>query len=390
MKFRPMRRPHRLVFTLLAALGAGALLAQPPAPSAAPPGAPAREAELERIRGEIARLQARLEQVKAAATGIAGQLERTQVELQLQEEKVDEAVAARDLADRAVAESEHRVADLEARVERTRGELRESLVDLYRLGRHGYLRLFLSLKPDQGVLPGIRLLRFVARRDSEILERYREAQTQLGFERDQLETERRDKQAWVERESERRLDLVTLRERERDLLAQAESEQQRISQRTSELQDKEKKLSDFLDLLYGRNPAIQGKPLADFRGVLDWPLRGRVVRGFGPRLDPRYGTKVPHNGIDILPAEAGDEVRAVYPGKVLFAAPFEGFGVTVVVHHAGRGFTLYGGLAAARVSKDDVLSLGAPVGSAGDLVYFEIRVENHPEDPLTWLREAPQ
>ncbi|MGE5233259.1 MAG: murein hydrolase activator EnvC family protein, partial [Acidobacteriota bacterium] len=147
---------------------------------------------------------------------------------------------------------------------------------------------------------------------------------------------------------------------------------------------------DFLDLLYGRNPAIQGKPLASFRGVLDWPLRGRVVRGFGVQLDPRYGTKVPHNGIDIAPAEPGDEVRAIYPGKVLFAAPFPGYGVTVVVHHAGRAFTLYGGLASARVAKDDVVSLGAPVGSAGDLVYFEIRVENHPEDPLTWLREAPQ
>ena len=79
-------------------------------------------------------------------------------------------------------------------------------------------------------------------------------------------------------------------------------------------------------------------------------------------------------------------MRAVYPGKVLFAAPFEGYGTTVVLHHAGRGLTLYGGLVSARVSKGDVVALGTALGGAGELVYFEIRVDNKPEDPLRWLR----
>lgn len=365
-----------------AVLLAGVLTAL--APSLAQQGS--REEELERIRGEITRLQAQLEVARQKETGISGDLERTSVELALQEQRLAEAAAARDLAAAKVAESEARVADLEGRLTRIRDELRGSLVGLYRMGRNGYLRLFLALKPSDSLLPGIRLLRFVARRDANALDSYRETQTRLAFERDGLVQQRQEVEAWVEREQSRRADLVRLRGRQNELLAGARDERSRLSERRSELEDREKKLSSFLDLLYRDAKDFAGKPLQDFRGILDWPVRGRVVLPFGPRLDPRYGTKVPHNGVDIAPATASDEVRAVYPGRVLFAAPFEGYGTTVVLHHAGRGITLYGGLVSARVAKDDVVALGASLGGAGDIVYFELRVENKPEDPLRWLR----
>ena len=80
------------------------------------------------------------------------------------------------------------------------------------------------------------------------------------------------------------------------------------------------------------------------------------------------------------------EGHPVFPGKVLFAAPFEGYGTTVVVHHAGRGLTLYAGLSNCLVNQEDMVTLGQVVGSASDKLYFEIRVENRPENPLNWLR----
>ena len=119
---------------------------------------------------------------------------------------------------------------------------------------------------------------------------------------------------------------------------------------------------------------------------LDWPTAGRVTQGFGPRLDPRYGTRVPHNGVELAVATPGAAVEAVYPGKVLFAAPFRGYGPTVIVHHPGRVFTLYAGLAELSVGRDAVVALGAVLGTAADTLYFEIRVENRPEDPRAWLR----
>ena len=71
---------------------------------------------------------------------------------------------------------------------------------------------------------------------------------------------------------------------------------------------------------------------------------------------------------------------------MVFAEDFEGFGITVVVLHAGRVFTLYSGLASTRVVAQDVVSSGQALGRAASRLYFEVRVEDRPEDPLEWLR----
>ena len=125
--------------------------------------------------------------------------------------------------------------------------------------------------------------------------------------------------------------------------------------------------------------------MQEFRGLLDWPVKGRITGAFGPRLDPRYRTRVPHNGVD-LATGPGSDVVAVYPGRVVFAAAFEGYGPTVVLQHAGKVFTLYAGLLGVTVKRDDLVSLRQPLGRAGETLYFEIRVENRPEDPRHWLR----
>src|SRR4029079_17784858 len=194
---------------------------------------------------------------------------------------------------------------------------------------------------------------------------------------------------WMGKKKKRRREPVRLRGRQTELLAEARRLSQALEARAGELAEKEHKLSAFLDLLYGKNAeavaGTLGKPMQDFRGVLDWPVHGKVTACFGPLLDPRYHTRVPHNGIDVQTAPRA-EVHAVFPGKVLFAAPFERYGTTVVVAHAGSVLHLYAALSACQVSKEDMVTLGQVVGLGSDKLYFEIRVENRPENPLNWLR----
>jgi len=372
---------------LLLSLLLGAPAAVSPQPSVPPPDSLPAARELAQIRAEIARLQARLERSRRERTGLAGELQTTEVELTLEGRRLAEAVAARDVAAARAAASEREVGDLEAALAATRRDLGRRLTGLYRLGRQGYLRLFLSLRPNAvRILPSIRLMRYLARRDGATIDRYTEDRERLATERDRLRAARAEGERWIVQERARRATLVALRQRQATLLAAAEREHRELAARAGELAQREQKLAGMVDLLYGRNPqALAGQPMQAFRGVLDWPARGRVTAGFGPLLDPRYRTRVPHNGVDIATAP-GSEVRAVFPGKVLFAAPFEGYGTTVVLFHAGRVLTLYAGLAEPRVSREDVVTLGQVVGSASDKLYFEIRVENRPENPASWLR----
>ena len=372
----------------------------PPSPSAVPPasstlgappagaaaaGARARQEELAALRAEIAALEGRLEQAGRLQTGAEGELAAADLALQLEEKRLAEAVAARDAAAQREAASAAAVGAQEAALAESRSEFQRRLVGLYRLGRQGYLRLFFQLKPDARLLPSIRLMRYLVRRDREAMDRYQEAKDRLALRRDELGAERREREGWVGREQATRNGLAAARQHKALLLARVERERSALANRAAGLAERERKLASFLDLLYGNNPgALQGAPMQQFRGILDWPVAGRVLERFGPRLDPRYRTQVPHNGVD-LATVPGAEVKAVYPGKVLFAAPFEGYGLTAVVHHPGRVFTLYAGLSELKKAKEDMVSLGETVGLATDRLYFEIRVENRPDDPLAWL-----
>jgi septal ring factor EnvC (AmiA/AmiB activator) len=355
------------------------------APAPAPPETRAREAELAALRAEIATLELRLEGARRRQTGAEGELASADLALQLEQKRLAEALAARDAVAERETASEAEVRLLERRLEERRREFRRQLAGLYRFGRQGYLRLFFLLKPSGNLLPSIRLMRFLVRRDREAVDRYQQAKDQLARRRDQLASERRERESWLGWEQARRRELAVARQRKAALVARVRSERSALATRAVELADRERKLATFLDLLYGRSTtALAGAPMQQFRGILDWPVPGRIIERFGPRLDPRYHTQIPHNGID-LATTAGSEVKVVYPGKVLFAAPFEGYGLTAVVHHPGRVFTLYAGLSELKKAKEDMVSLGDAVGLASDRLYFEIRVENHPDDPLSWM-----
>ncbi len=380
-----------LLFTVLA-LGAQPTPGQPPAggPESAASAVKQRERELLDIRARIGTLKNRLIEVRRAQTGFAGELQAADLDLDLQKEQLAEAVAARDLAARREAAIAAEVVRLTGELEAAKQGLERRLSGLYRFGREGYLRLLLTLHPDSRLLPSVRLLRFLATRDAQAIERYRSSQAALAVERERLGAERKASELWVGREEARRRDLVALRGRRALLLARAEREGKTLAAEEGALTEKERKLANLIDLLYGRNQGSAGSlgsPIQQVRGLLDWPARGQVKEGFGPRLDPRYRTEVPHNGID-LATEPGGEVRAIYPGKVIYAAPFQGYGWTVVLKHSGQVLSLAAGMSSLRVGSGDMVSLAQVVGVATDTLYFEIRAENRPEDPLTWLRST--
>ncbi|MFL6237831.1 MAG: hypothetical protein ACJ76N_32235, partial [Thermoanaerobaculia bacterium] len=151
---------------------------------------------------EIARLTERLAAARKAQTGVQGEIDAVEVELSLQEARLQEATTARDLAARKVEEGQAEVARLQGALDTARTALKRHLIGLYRLGRQGYLRLFFSLKPDRRLLPSIRLMRYLARRE---------------------ETE-----TWIASERTRRQELVAVRQRKETLLARLQKESQTL------------------------------------------------------------------------------------------------------------------------------------------------------------------
>lgn len=129
---------------------------------------------------------------------------------------------------------------------------------------------------------------------------------------------------------------------------------------------------------------------ATLKGRLPPPVRGTVIAAFG-RQDPRYALKKFQRGIVISVVE-GAEVHAVAAGKVVHAGPFRGFQELVVLDHGGGLFTVYGHLEKVNLPRGAWVDAGAALGLAtyqpideGYSVYFEVRVQGTPEDPLIWI-----
>lgn len=352
-------------------------------------GSPAREgreAELKNLRVRIETLRGQLGEIRTQESSLERELAEVEAELELQEAQVKEASAALAIATLEADDARVRIDSLKEELKRARSELQQSLTALYVLGRHGYFRLFLQLEPGQELLPAIRRLRFFILRDQQAVQRVEATEKALADQNAYLLARRRDIESWHRDEAARRDQLAGIRKRRAEVLEKVSSQRRRLAAEADLLAEKEIKLARFLNALVdGEQEPLRGKPIQDFRGVLDWPVEGEITQPFGPRRDPRYKTEVPHHGIDFR-TRRGDKVRTIFPGEVIYADNFEGYGPMVVVRHPGKVFTLCAGLELMSVAKGDVLSLGDVVGFTAESLYFEIREGNEPQDPARWLR----
>ena len=143
-----------------------------------------------------------------------------------------------------------------------------------------------------------------------------------------------------------------------------------------------------------RNEALpsgtaDGSPFAALRGRLALPVRGELGGRFG---SPRADGGVTWKGVFIA-AKAGEDVRAVAGGRVVYADWLRGFGNLLIVDHGDSYMTLYANAEALLKQVGDTIRGGEPVATVGNSggnaesgLYFEMRHEGRPFDPLQWVR----
>lgn len=94
--------------------------------------------------------------------------------------------------------------------------------------------------------------------------------------------------------------------------------------------------------------------------ALDWPVRGDILRRFGP-----VGLGERNNGVNIG-APAGTEVRAAAAGRVGYVGDdLAGQGLTVLVVHRDGWRTVYGHLGSTVVRDGDDIRAGQQIGTVG-------------------------
>jgi septal ring factor EnvC (AmiA/AmiB activator) len=334
-------------------------------------------------------LQAEADRLASQTGTLLGELRKLELERAIRAEAVRKADAELTAVNAALARTAAQLKALDAeRVANTPG-VQERLVEIYKRGRGGYLRLMLASDDLRALGRLSRGVSAVAELDRVRFDAHR--RTIRAEQETMKELEARKaavSKAQAEATSARRaLDAALAAHNRR--LDELDQRRDVAARYVGELETASAELQRHAAGLTSDTPAAL--PIAPFRGALDWPVRGRIVSRFGRT---GVGTTITRNGVEIAAVE-GQDVKAVHGGVVEFAAPFTGYGTLVIIDHGGNAFTLYGHLQHAAVSPGARVARGSTVGQAGrnpggqQVVYFEVRIDGRPVDPVQWLRSAP-
>jgi murein DD-endopeptidase MepM/ murein hydrolase activator NlpD len=128
-----------------------------------------------------------------------------------------------------------------------------------------------------------------------------------------------------------------------------------------------------------------------------WPVVGRLMDGFGKRLDPfaGEGEREFHTGVDIS-APPGVAVKVTADGIVTLAQPTAGgYGRMVVVDHGGGLETYYAHLSRIFVQVGQGVRRGETIGAVGSTgrvtaphLHYEVRMAGNPVNPYNYMKTA--
>lgn len=132
-----------------------------------------------------------------------------------------------------------------------------------------------------------------------------------------------------------------------------------------------------------------GSPFSSLKGRLSLPVRGELANRFG---SPRADGGVTWKGLFIRSA-TGAHVKAIASGRVVFADWLRGFGNLMILDHGASYMSLYGNneinhkqVGDSVRSGDTIATVGNTGGNPDPGLYFELRHQGKPFDPLNWVR----
>lgn len=175
----------------------------------------------------------------------------------------------------------------------------------------------------------------------------------------------------------------------RDLLNKLEKQKQEENKKreAKKAAEKEQLKTQTVNLIKSDTTTIKGTG-ANFqkaKGSLPMPARGKVIISYGEQ--PVKGVSA--KGITIRTRNQA-QVIAPFDGSVIFSGPFRGYGNLIIMEHGDGYLSLLAGLQSIDVDVGQPLLAGEPIGQMpqdGDAkLYMEIRKDNHPLDPMAWIK----
>lgn len=379
------------------------------ASSAAPRKQQPSDQDLKDLRERIERLQKNLsaqeesrgeaaEQLKASGKAVS-EARRALFELAQQRRDIEARLAALAAQDRDTRAGIAKQEELAGRLLRLQ----------YQQGAPDRLRLALEGKDASTVARHLEYYGYIQRARGEVIEELRrKGETLAGLaqeaqqrraelaqneaaqaaETQRLEKERRERAALVNRLAgdiaRSRREIGRLKKDEARLTRLVEEIARALAAKPSKPVRPGQRVDDVADA------SSASKPFTALKGRLRLPVRGELSGRFGM---PREEAGTTWKGLFIRSA-TGETVHAVADGRVVYADWLRGFGNLLILDH-GQGFmSLYAYNEGLLRKVGEIVRGGDPVAEVGSSgasgesgLYFELRRDGKPFDPMRWVAQ---
>lgn len=369
---------------------------------------PGRQQELKDLRGRIEALQQELDQASEDRAEAADGLKKSESRISdvtrgLRDLESKQRRLTREL--RRLESKSHAVSD-----EITDQQLRLAVLlrERYVRGGNDAMKLMLNGQNPGEVARNLEYYRYIGRARADLIREYQDSLARLAEIKSQTRAQRDDlKQVKNERMAQKTA-LEEEKGARQQVLYKLSNQIRAQRKQIDTLVRDEKRLSRLIErlarLAATPKPSVVAKPgqkvskVADaslagidferLKGRLALPVSGEILHRFG---QSREGGGPAWKGLFIR-AHQGQEVHAVGSGQVAFADWLRGFGNLLIIDH-GDGFlslysnneSLYKQPGDSVRAGDVVAAVGATGGQEEPGLYFELRRQGKPFDPLAWV-----
>lgn len=360
--------------------------------------------ELVHLRNRLNALQQDFEKTNESKSEAADALRESERAISTSNRKLHELALQQSEANSSLLQLQKQTKELEKDMHNEQSLLSKLLYQQYLGGKQEYLKLLLNNHDPNQVARELQYYDYIARNRAGWLLALRKDLIQLtdltklsqekAAEIAALQDEERIQRKNLDKEKSTRQKTLAkiaqqLKSQRREIgrLQQDESRLSKLVDRLAKMlsEPKRKKQSPNEKLPDNR---FDGAPFANLKGRLSLPVKGIVTNKFG---DKRADSTVHWKGL-FLRAPSNQAVKCVAAGQVVFADWLRGFGNLLIVDHGNGYMSLYGYNESLFKQVGDTLKGGdtiAAVGNSGGNeesgLYFELRHEGNPFDPLKWV-----
>ena len=347
--------------------------------------------DLEKLRKRIAAMQQDFEKTSESKSEAADDLRESERAISNSNRKLHELGQRQLAASRELGQLQQRASAMDREMQGQQVMLGRLLYQQYLDdGEQEYLKLLLNNDDPNQVARELHYYKYIARNRADTLQSLRSSLASLQAVTDQARRKSDEIAAMRAEEQQQRRHLEQEKSARQRMLHRIALQLKQQRREIGRLQRNENRLSQLVEKLARVLPEDKGNE-ASFRllkGKLSMPVKGKPGNRFGAR---RPESSLTWTGW-FLRAPANQPVRAVAAGRVVYADWLRGFGNLLIIDH-GQGYmslygnneTLYKQVGDTLRGEDTIAAVGSSGGNEDSGLYFELRHQSKPLDPMKWM-----